>query len=119
MEQIPDEKTILLMIDQITVEELSPSERRRQLAERLKLLQRELPVSDGFEPRREPGFLNKIKVFVKRVLRKMLRWYIDPILERQNRVNEQISAILRLLAQSAEDPGGRGLPQESRRGGPP
>jgi hypothetical protein len=44
----------------------------------------------------------RIEVFVQRVIRRALRWYIAPIVEQQNAYNNAVARALQLLLQSHE-----------------
>jgi len=44
----------------------------------------------------------RVQVFVQRVIRRALRWYIAPIVEQQNAYNNAVSRALQLLLQSHE-----------------
>jgi len=43
-----------------------------------------------------------IILFIKRFIRKCLRWYINPIIERQNRYNTEIINILKTMQKNIE-----------------
>jgi len=44
-----------------------------------------------------------IILFIKRFIRKSLRWYINPIIERQNRYNTEIITILKTMHKNIEE----------------
>jgi len=44
-----------------------------------------------------------IFVFIKRCIRKFLRWYINPIIERQNRYNTEVLNIIKILYKNIEE----------------
>jgi len=44
-----------------------------------------------------------ISVFIKRCIRKFLRWYINPIIERQNSYNKEIVNIIKTLCKNVEE----------------
>jgi hypothetical protein len=44
----------------------------------------------------------RVEVFVQRVIRRALRWYIAPIVEQQNAYNNAVARTLTLLLQSHE-----------------
>jgi len=44
-----------------------------------------------------------ISVFIKRCIRKFLRWYINPIIERQNRYNTEVVNIIKTLCKNVEE----------------
>jgi len=92
-EKLPTEKAILKAIDQVRMEELSALEGCSQIEDKLEQLQQFIPAQSMSAPRGEPG----IKGFFKRILRKLLRWYIDPIIAQQDHINEQFAAMMQLL----------------------
>ncbi|MCE5258215.1 MAG: class I SAM-dependent methyltransferase [Chloroflexi bacterium] len=49
-------------------------------------------------PEMPKGLLNKLAVYVKKVVRRLLRWYINPLVEQQNAYNAAVSdALARLI----------------------
>lgn len=45
----------------------------------------------------------RILIFVKRCIRKFLRWYINPIIERQNNYNVEVMNLLKVICKNIED----------------
>ena len=93
MENIPTEETIIGAIDQVRMEEFSLKEGYGQIEDALKQVVQCIPVQSVFAPQSMPG----VKGFVKRVFLKLFRWYIDPVIAQQDRINEQFASVLQML----------------------
>jgi len=50
-------------------------------------------------PNWPPGIKNKIIILIQKVIRRCLQWYIDPILQQQNRFNQATLQAVHTLAQ--------------------
>jgi O-antigen chain-terminating methyltransferase len=46
-----------------------------------------------------PGLANKLRAYCQKAVRRLLRWYIDPLVDQQNRANAAVSEALRWLAE--------------------
>jgi hypothetical protein len=50
-------------------------------------------------PNWPPGLWPKVAALIQKVIRRLLRWYIDPIVEEQNHFNAVVTAALEVLVE--------------------
>jgi hypothetical protein len=77
---------------------LTPFTKAIQLLEDLSTNTGDFPIT--YQKQRRHG---RISIFIKRCIRKCLRWYINPIIERQNKYNAMVTIILKTMYKNIEE----------------
>jgi hypothetical protein len=53
-------------------------------------------------PDMPPGLLPKLRAYAQKITRRLLRWYINPLVDQQNLFNDAVAEVLVGLSQQAE-----------------